>query len=329
MSMRFAAFAVVLGALPASVAAGQDVPTAAVVDVPARPEAVTVYLGRAAVTRTAQVSLPTGLHALRFTALPKSVTPQTLQARVRGPARVLGVDELVATEASTSSPRVRELDRIIAGLEVALADVEGEHAIITAEERLVDAVGVRVSADATATGGTDRLDLDRVREQLAFVRTERERLLAARRTLDERGRTLQADLDNRRAEREAIAGSGGEHRVAVVTVAVSSAAAIEVDLSYLVTDATWEPAYNFRADPGGGGVVLEYDAMITQRTGEDWANVALTLSTAQPTQVTHPPDLEPWFVDLIERQPPGRATATAVPRLAAGVEELSQDAAVT
>ena len=38
-----------------------------------------------------------------------------------------------------------------------------------------------------------------------------------------------------------------------------------------------------RADLDGGSLAIEYDADILQATGEDWTNVALTLSTARPS----------------------------------------------
>src|SRR5207245_491446 len=63
-------------------------------------------------------------------------------------------------------------------------------------------------------------------------------------------------------------------------------------LNYLVNHASWRPVYKFRAgtkdkDP----VTLEYLAAITQSTGEDWTNAAITLSTAQPLLNAAPPDL--------------------------------------
>ena len=67
---------------------------------------------------------------------------------------------------------------------------------------------------------------------------------------------------------------------------------------YLVTNATWQPAYNVRNTAGAPTVAIEYDALLAQRTGEDWENVQLTLSTAQPTVAANPPELEPWFVDI-------------------------------
>jgi hypothetical protein len=44
-------------------------------------------------------------------------------------------------------------------------------------------------------------------------------------------------------------------------------------------------------------VELSYFGMIQQSTGEDWDDIALTLSTAEPLSVKSLPELERWFVD--------------------------------
>src|SRR5205085_4008883 len=65
-----------------------------------------------------------------------------------------------------------------------------------------------------------------------------------------------------------------------------------VRLNYLVSNASWHPQYKFRTggkekDP----VVVEYQAAVEQKTGEDWTNANITLSTAQPLLNASPPDL--------------------------------------
>jgi uncharacterized protein (TIGR02231 family) len=49
---------------------------------------------------------------------------------------------------------------------------------------------------------------------------------------------------------------------------------------------------------------VEYDALVSQRTGEDWKDVKLSLSTAQPTRASSPPAVDPWYVDVVVPMPP-------------------------
>jgi uncharacterized protein (TIGR02231 family) len=58
---------------------------------------------------------------------------------------------------------------------------------------------------------------------------------------------------------------------------------------------------------------VEYDALITQRTGEDWHDVALTLSTARPTMAANPLPLQPWFVDFVSSDAKDKAVLAPPP----------------
>ena len=80
-------------------------------------------------------------------------------------------------------------------------------------------------------------------------------------------------------------------REAVIVVDKTNAAAGKVTLFYLVSAASWKPQYKFRATIDNPQVEVQYLAAISQQTGEDWANVDMTLSTAMPMFNAAPPDL--------------------------------------
>jgi uncharacterized protein (TIGR02231 family) len=49
---------------------------------------------------------------------------------------------------------------------------------------------------------------------------------------------------------------------------------------------------------------VQYDALVNQATGEDWENVQLTFSTAEPTEPSGPAEISPVFVDVFTPPPP-------------------------
>jgi len=63
------------------------------------------------------------------------------------------------------------------------------------------------------------------------------------------------------------------------------AGALSVELTYVVSGAGWQPLYDVRLLETDERQALQvgYLAQVTQRTGEDWPDVALTLSTARPS----------------------------------------------
>ncbi|CAE6433627.1 unnamed protein product [Rhizoctonia solani] len=75
----------------------------------------------------------------------------------------------------------------------------------------------------------------------------------------------------------------------------------ELVLRYAVSDASWTPIYDVRAsianNPGESSTVaLHYRASITQSTGENWPDIALTLSTASPQLGTNMPKIGSWTI---------------------------------
>lgn len=68
-------------------------------------------------------------------------------------------------------------------------------------------------------------------------------------------------------------------------------------LTYYLTAAAWEPIYDFRVNEIGEPLAIDYNAIIYQNSGEDWKDVALTLSTSDPSLGSAKPELEDWFID--------------------------------
>ena len=66
----------------------------------------------------------------------------------------------------------------------------------------------------------------------------------------------------------------------------------QIDLSYLVGNVSWQPFYDIRIKDNKSNVQFFLKANITQSTGEDWNNVSLKLTTANPAEGGIKPELQ-------------------------------------
>jgi uncharacterized protein (TIGR02231 family) len=99
-----------------------------------------------------------------------------------------------------------------------------------------------------------------------------------------------------------LGGTVRTERDAVIVVEKSNAAAGKVKLNYLVTGVSWQPQYKLRAGKAANDPVqAEYQAAILQQTGEDWSNVNLVLSTAEPMLNAAPPELQKLEVTVLPK----------------------------
>jgi hypothetical protein len=81
-----------------------------------------------------------------------------------------------------------------------------------------------------------------------------------------------------------------------IAVRVTHEIEAEFDIDYLVQGASWQPFYDVRLLPDQR-LELTYFADVTQRSGEDWQNVNLALSTARPAKTATLPELHQQYVD--------------------------------
>jgi uncharacterized protein (TIGR02231 family) len=101
-----------------------------------------------------------------------------------------------------------------------------------------------------------------------------------------------------RKRRDLDSGRSRTEREAILFVRKDDKKGASIELNYLVNNANWHQQYNLRADPKKSTVLIEYNAVVNQTSGEDWGGVTLSLSTAEPTMVAAPPVLEPMLVGL-------------------------------
>lgn len=82
----------------------------------------------------------------------------------------------------------------------------------------------------------------------------------------------------------------------------------QIGSNTVVSRASWTPLYDVRASIGQSNtpssLALHYRASITQTTGENWPEVALTLSTASPQLSSSMPSLTPWRIGCPRPRPP-------------------------
>ncbi|MDY7225671.1 DUF4139 domain-containing protein [Hyalangium rubrum] len=94
------------------------------------------------------------------------------------------------------------------------------------------------------------------------------------------------------------------YRAAIITLSEADSAAGETRLAleYAVRGARWVPGYELRMPRSLDGGTLRMRASVLQRTGEDWTNVKLALSTAELHRRADVPELKALRIG--RRQPP-------------------------
>ena len=249
---------------------------------------VTVFRDRALVTRVLTQEVGAGSGAVTFEGLPLSIATESLHAFVlEGDARIIGVELDSGRGEVEETESTEQLREEMLSITEELGQVR---------DRIESLLAQRSYLRETLLGGPRegaQPSLDQIRGTLGYV-GEAERDIAAQlRTEQDRARELDEELQPRMIKLNNPLATGMRVRV---DVDADRGGAVEVGLRYQVFGAQWWPAYNARLDDGASRVTLEYYGIVAQSTGEDWADVNLMLSTADPSVSGALPELTSWYL---------------------------------
>ncbi len=265
-------------------------------DLPSVIDAVTVFPDRARVTRRGRMSLEPGQHRLEISELPMSLLADSVRAAGRGTARarLLGVSLQVKHFVAPPAHTERELEEKIQAATDADAELAAEAEGLEKAQQSLD--GLAAQSDVFARGLALRNRSTAEQAAIFDFLAERGRALQTDRlAVVRKRRELAKEIERLKRELLQIQQPFPRKRhTAVVEVEVAAAGELEIELTYAVQPARWQPLYDLRLS--GGELEVTYLAEVSQSTGEDWAGVALTLSTARPSLALVIPDLKPWYV---------------------------------
>jgi uncharacterized protein (TIGR02231 family) len=267
---------------------------------------VTVYRDRAEVTRVGTVQLVAGTHELLFNGLPAAVDADSLHISGKGTAAVTisGVEARRTYHAEEQVQRIRELEEQLETLNDEVNHIEGALHIIEGQREFLRAIHVPSLSDLPKESEVPKPSLANWQSILDLRATKLGELNAQQLDHERQKRELQQQIEALNNELNKLRGGPGRSTIsAVVDLDVEKGGSQILELTYIVRPAGWLPLYDVRLDAEAKKVALTYLGTVVQKTGEDWANVRLTLSTAQPQIGASAPELRPIHLAAYEARP--------------------------
>ncbi|HLB06257.1 MAG TPA: mucoidy inhibitor MuiA family protein, partial [Alphaproteobacteria bacterium] len=283
--------------LPTGVGAAELSPQAPIV-------AVTVFPDRAEVVRRAEVALPEGQSTLLFAGLPVSLFTDSVRIRAEGEGVLIGSVEL-ETEFAQEAVREdeRRLERELEGLRDQRGALEDRIAAAVVQLDFITAIGREMPKTANEDIVRGKIDPEAWKQALGLLGAGAAEAYGQIRSAETEKRTIERAIEQTEYRLAEIRTGQRAMLAARVSLEVSAPATVVLALSYQVPDATWRPTYEARLDSEAGKTRLVQIGEVQQRTGEDWSGVQLMLSTARPAQGVEMPELEPWFIDVVQIVP--------------------------
>jgi uncharacterized protein (TIGR02231 family) len=262
-------------------------------------EAVTVYPDGASVTRTIRVDLPRGDSTLIARDFPLTIDPSSLRVEGESAARLVigSIDARTPKpEPPGSSP---ELEKKIEALRDERTVFDDKIAADTMRKKFAERF-----ANSVPLGLGDKADARPLADWRAAFAAVSEEITAVDNTI-RAARLKQRDIDRELARLQADQRANPPRKMEVrIDLAADAAGSATLRVNYSVRGARWLPIYDARLDTGTRerkpALELIRRAEVVQQTGEDWNDVALTVSTVRTAKGGNAPDLRPLIVAFQE-----------------------------
>ena len=266
-------------------------------------ESVVVFLDGAEITRSAEVSVSEGLNTFVFTNLSVKLVNNSIRFKADG------LDIIsISTERNflNNEVRIPEIKRLSDSVDIysdESQDLLNQINALNHEWEFIKSNMAYVQEDNSAGLTELKSGGQYVRERSLEISRSLAKLQYERGKLTERILVLQMQLDELNARNRPA------RKNVTVKLQSNSKGKHELQLSYLVTHANWEPAYDIYSKDVDEKIELSYKAEVYNNTDIDWNNVKLSLSTADPRRGADRPYLSVWELNYKYQQRHLRSSA--------------------
>ncbi len=268
--------------------------------------AVQLYSHQALVHRGGTVKLQPGTNEFTIADLSEHLIDESVKLSAGGSPGIKIQEIRLETrhEKIFRHEKAREAETFLKEASAKLKRATDEYAALKAEEKLLKEIQIGKVTDEKQLAKRF-VDPARWKETLDFVqnslaRNHNEMLSVLDRT-DEAREELNVALTVAERYRS---GQSVQKKEVLVTVESDAARAVPLRLEYRIRGAGWFPIYAARASTrqNSGDLSLFAYALVKNETGENWPDVPLSFSAADPEETAALPNLSEWRIRAVLRE---------------------------
>ena len=253
---------------------------------------VTVFTNGAQVERTHSMNLLAGEQIVTFTGLSPYTDVKSMQIKAHGKLTVLGVN--YRTIHPDSLQRIKQLH----DAEQKVKQTDDKEREMRSQLEVVNAQLEMLKTNCSTGNRTAVTPLANIKELNTYYAQE---MLELKKKAISINQEL-AKLAEVREKQQKTADSIAHLKLKTITEAelklqVPQACKVDFTLTYYVKNAGWYPTYDLRSEGVGQPLQLSYKANMFQNTKEEWKNIPVTLSSANPNRSNVAPELRTYWLD--------------------------------
>lgn len=252
---------------------------------------VKLYLTAGQMTHKQPVKLLKGRNKLKFSGISAYADPKSIQFKGTGTYRLVSVStEMDFLAAEQFNPAISVLKDSLEIFQDKLQFVRDQMDAYNAEKAVM-------STNRDLGGSSSTLTVAQIKEAGEYYRKRTLEINREMTKLRKDDQRLTFEIQDMRSQLvELNFNENQRSNQVVVLVDVDQTMELQTELQYLVSDCGWAALYDLSAQDISSKVNLKYKAQVYNNTGNDWENISLTLSTANPQLSASHPELSPWYL---------------------------------
>jgi len=261
--------------------------------VPSTIKEVTVYISGARIHRTALTNLNPGINEIVFHNLSNKIDENSIQISGLKNASILslnyGIDYL---EKKKDSEELTLLENELEELLLRKNKLENLLSGLMQEKKVLEN-NQNIGNEQTS------LSLEKVKQISTYYRERSVAIQDETYTINQQKNQLQDDISSITSQIDRLSDYTKEERGEIkVKLDISSAKQLTLTIKYNVTDAGWFPLYDIKSKDTDTPLKITYKANVYQKTGTDWENTKVILSTGDPNTNNIKPKLSTKYLNF-------------------------------
>lgn len=253
---------------------------------------VTLFLNGAELQGQAKVTLTKGESEIVLTGIADNVNPNSIAVGFGADSKVKILSTSLQNNTKANKPDNSDLQPLLTQLK----QIQEKYATTN--------IQYQATSETVALLQGNRLDglikTKDMQDTLEFIKTNLVNALNEQYALQTELDSLKQQLNDcqQKIDQQQAAAHSLNNAITLKVLADKDVT-VPVTVSYVITEAGWQPVYDVRVADINSPVQLTYKANVFQQSGIDWQNVDFSLSTANPSEgITAPIFTTPWHIDL-------------------------------
>ncbi len=253
-----------------------------------------LFPDRTLVTRGANIAVGPGEVVLSVSCQPFEILEGSASATLRGDGKIISVETVRVPGTRPAQEKIASIKEEMQRLRRAKRIVKDQMGV---EQKKIDFLD-SLSRPGQKPENNILPDPASVSSLIATLGKAYSEAFSKIRDADAKLAEIEKELKRLSEELDQLTSAGTQMKTQI-NILFDSGKKQEIDLqvSYLTGFAGWKPEYRADVDTEDGSVTLSMRGRIVQKTGEDWKDIELTLSTAQPAAAGRLPEIGPWWID--------------------------------